>query len=190
MLMSLLPKLVIIFVLWRRKNDCLGSTLSQCAFNHNNLEYMFRKKQVPHMHVHTPWHTHAHHAHTPHLYARVYTCTHCGRKGYLAKFYFDRLNFFNFANKNLWVPIVSNPHGPKKLWVPKSPPLVFDVRVGPHKIREIWCLGGGCIWSLKDTPNWRITIKEVWWEDHLLFWRNGLDTSVLITISFSFLKCF
>ena len=74
------------------------------AFNHNKLEYIFRKKQVSHFHAHTPPHTsHAHHAHTHHnhMYARVFNYTHCGRKGHLAKFYFDRINNINFANKNV-----------------------------------------------------------------------------------------
>ena len=61
--------------------------------------------------------TYTHHAytHTTHLYAKVYTCTHCDRKSHLAKFYFDKLNSFNFANKNIWVPIGTNPRGPKKI---------------------------------------------------------------------------
>ena len=68
------------------------------------------------------------------MYARVYTCTHCDRKGHLAKFCFDRLYSSKFANKNVWVPIVTNPHRPKrKIWEPKSPPLIFDVGVSSHK---------------------------------------------------------
>jgi len=52
---------------------------------------MFRKKHTPHMHAHPSWHTHAYHAHThDSMYANVYTCTHCGRKGHLAKFCYDR----------------------------------------------------------------------------------------------------
>ena len=71
---------------------------------------MFRQKHAPRMHVHPPRHTsHAHHAHT-HMYATVYTCTPCDRKGHLAKFYFDILNILNFVTKNIWVPIVINPH--------------------------------------------------------------------------------
>ena len=66
------------------------------------------------------------------MYARVYTCTHCGRKGHLAKFYFDRLNHLNFANKNVWVPIFTNPYGPKKIYVPKVTPTLFDIGVGSH----------------------------------------------------------
>ena len=52
---------------------------------------------------------------------------------WLAKFCFDRLNISNFANKNIWVPYNANPRGTKKIWVPKSPPLMFDVGVGSHK---------------------------------------------------------
>ena len=84
-----------------KRIDCLGSTLSQCAFNHSKLESLFRKKQVSHTHAHTPWHAHTHHAHTSHMYARVYTCTHCDHKSHLARFCFDRINFINFANKNI-----------------------------------------------------------------------------------------
>ena len=55
------------------------------------------------------------------------------RKDLLAKIYFDRLNSLNFANKNVWVLNVTNSRGPKKMWVPKSPPLVFDIGVSSHK---------------------------------------------------------
>ena len=95
---------------------------------------MFRKKQILYVHAQKSWHTHAHHAYTPHLYARVYTSTHYDRKGHLVKFYFNKINSLKFANNNVWVPIVANPRGPKKkTWVPKSPPLVFDVGVGSYK---------------------------------------------------------
>ena len=63
-------------------------------------------------------------------------CTHCGRKDHLAIFCFDRLNSIkNFANNNVRVPFVSNPHGPKKKWVLKSPPLIFDIGVDSHDVR-------------------------------------------------------
>ena len=53
---------------------------------------MFRKRHAPHIHAHKSRHTHAHHAHTHGtMYAHVYTCTHCGRKGHFAKFCFDGL---------------------------------------------------------------------------------------------------
>ena len=54
-------------------------------------------------------------------------------KGHLAKFCFDKLHHVNFANKNFWVPYKTNPQGPKRKWVPKSPPFVFDVGEGSHK---------------------------------------------------------
>ena len=82
-----------------------------------------------------------------HMYARVYKDTHCSLKCHLAKFCFDRINHLKFSNKNVWVPIITNPNGPKKIWVPKSLPLVFDVGVGSHKILESWSLDGGFIWS-------------------------------------------
>ena len=95
---------------------------------------MFQKKQAPHVHAHKPRHIYAPHAHihTTHMHARVYKYTHCGRKGHLAKFCFDKTNHVNFANNNVWAPFVSNPHGPKKKWVPKFSPFVFDVGVGSH----------------------------------------------------------
>ena len=119
-----------------KKNiDCLGSTLNQCAMDHKKLEFLFCKKQISHMHAPSTRHTpHLHHDHThSHMYARVYTCTHCGCKCHLAKFYFDRLNSLNFANNNVWILNISNPHGSKKIWVPKVSPFVFDVGVGSHK---------------------------------------------------------
>ena len=67
--------------------DCLGSTLSHCVLSHTRLESLFQKKQVPSMHAHKPQHTHTSHVHTHNtMYAHVYICTHCGRKGHLAKF--------------------------------------------------------------------------------------------------------
>ena len=45
----------------KNRINCLGSTVSQCAFKHNKLESMFRKKQVSHF-MHT---LHCiHHIHT------------------------------------------------------------------------------------------------------------------------------
>ena len=49
-----------------------------------------------------------------------------------AKKIFDILNSINVANNNVWVPYDINPRGPKKKWVPTSPPRVFDVGVGSH----------------------------------------------------------
>ena len=95
---------------------------------------MFHKKQISYVHAQTIRHTYAHHVHThtTHMHARLYTCTHCGLKGHLVRFCFDRLNFISFANKNVWVPYDANPRGPKRKWVPKSPPFVFNVGVGSH----------------------------------------------------------
>ena len=79
--------------------------MSTCAFNHKKLESLFSKKQTPHIHAHHPHHAYAHfarhdHPHT-HVHSRVYTCTHCGRKGHLAKFCYDKINVLNFANKKI-----------------------------------------------------------------------------------------
>ena len=88
------------------------------------------------MHAHNPWHTYAHYAHHDHthsrMHARVYKCTHCGRKGHLAKFCFNKVNSINFANNNIWVPYDANLRGPKRKWVPKFSPFVFDVGMGSH----------------------------------------------------------
>ena len=85
--------------------------LSSCAFNHTKLESLFSKKQTPHVHAH-PHHAYVeHHAHThTHKHTKVYTCTHCGRKGHLRKFCYERLNVLIFdKNKNAWVPYKTNP---------------------------------------------------------------------------------
>ena len=81
---------------------------------------------------HKTRHIHAHHAHTHDLYANVYTCIHCGRTGHLAKFCYDRIYISNFTNKFVWVRKGANPHRPKKVWVPKSIPVVFDVGLVSH----------------------------------------------------------
>ena len=82
----------------KNRINCLSSTLNNCACNHSRLETLFQKKQAPHIHAHNPRHTYAHYAHIhthSHMHARVYACTHCGRKGHLARFCFDRLNHVN-----------------------------------------------------------------------------------------------
>ena len=85
------------------------------------------------MQAHKSQYTHASHLHTHDtMYAHLYTCTHCGRTGHLAKFYYDRIHNLNFANKFVWVRKGANLHGLKKLWVPKFIPIVFDVGVGSH----------------------------------------------------------
>ena len=67
------------------------------------------------------------------MHRRVYKYTHCDRKDHLVKFCFNKLHHINFAKKNVWVPYKTNPQGPKRKWVPKSPPCVFDVGTGSHK---------------------------------------------------------
>jgi len=84
------------------------------------------------MHAHPPRHTHAPHGDHHTMYAHVYTCTHCGRKDHLAKFCYDRIHDVNLANKFVWVREGTNPHGPNKIWVPKTTPSMFDVGVGSH----------------------------------------------------------
>ena len=84
------------------------------------------------MHAHPPRHTHAPHGHHHTMYAHVYTCIHCERKGHLTKFCYDRIHVSNLAKNFVWVRNDTNPHGPKKLWVPKTTPIVYDVGVGSH----------------------------------------------------------
>ena len=67
------------------------------------------------------------------MYARVYTCTYCGRKEHLENICFNRIDHLNFTNKSIWVPYNTNPHGPKKKCEPIFPPLMFDVGVGSSK---------------------------------------------------------
>ena len=90
---------------------------------HARLESMFRKKHIPPMHAHHTWHTHASLIHTHNtMYAHVYTCTHCGRKGHLAKFCFDRINDSNFANRFVSVRKGANPMDPKEYGYQNPPP--------------------------------------------------------------------
>ena len=74
------------------------------------------------------------------MYAHVYTCTHCGRKGHLAKFCYDRVHNVNLANRFVWVRKSANPHGSNRVWVPKTTPILFDVGVGSHSMWGYWCL--------------------------------------------------
>ena len=88
----------------------------------HRLEFMFHKKHAPPMHAQKPWHTHASHIHTHNtMYAHVYTCTHCGRKGHLTKFCYDRLNTSNFVNKFVWVRKGANPMDSKVYGYQNSP---------------------------------------------------------------------
>ena len=101
--------------------------------NHTRLESMFQKKHTPPMHAHKSRHTHASHTNTHNImYAHVYTCIHCGRKGHLAKFCYDRVYNVNFASRFVWVRKGANPNGPKRVWVPKATPILFYVGVGSH----------------------------------------------------------
>ena len=110
----------------KKKIDCLSSTLSSCAFNHSRLESLFSKKQTPHIHAHHHAYAYvARHDHThTHKHLKVYKCTHCGRKGHLAKFFFDKMHHINFAKKNVWVPLDANPLDPKKMGT-KIPTVCF-----------------------------------------------------------------
>ena len=148
--------------------DCLSSTLSTCAFNHTKLESLFSKKQTPHIHAHhhNAYAHFAHHDHKhTHMHSKVYKCTHCGRKGHLAKFYFNKISHINFANKNIWVPYKTNPQGPKRKWVP-NPHLVFLMQVRALTKRE---RDGALMVDAHGLDGHIcrcIAIKEVWWVNH------------------------
>ena len=86
-----------------------------------------QRKHTPHAsntnhekHAHSHQHKHAF------MYEKIYSCAHCGRKGYLAKFCYAKLNM---TNKNVWVRENTNPIGPKKIWVPKDTPNLIDTGV-------------------------------------------------------------
>ena len=92
--------------------------------------------------------THGVHMHTLHIMSTLilmcmleYTNAHiAAAKAIQQSFILTRY----IAKKNVWVPLDANPRGPKRKWVPKSPPFVFDVGAGSHTTQESWCLGGGC----------------------------------------------
>ena len=66
-----------------------------------------------------PTHTHTH------KHSKVYKCTHCGRKGHLANFCYDKIHHINFANnKNVWIPYKTNLKDPKEHGY-QNPHLVF-----------------------------------------------------------------
>ena len=98
------------------------------------------------------------------MYAHIYTCTHCGRKGHLAKFCYYGINDSNFVNKLVWVRKGTNPHGPNIVWVPKFTPIVFDIGVGSNLMWGYRYLDGECVWA--------------WW---ILHWMHHLQGCLLYT---------
>ena len=71
------------------------------------LVLLKRKTQGTHIsqeqnnkHIHKVQHTHAY------MYGKVYSCTHCGRKGHLVQYCYIKLNF---KNDNVWIRKVTNP---------------------------------------------------------------------------------
>ena len=70
-----------------------------------------------------------------------------------------------------WLKKGVNPDGPKKVWVPKSTPIAFDVGVVSHKMWEYWCLDGGCVSSKMVIILYASLLREVlvggppWFED-------------------------
>ena len=78
------------------------------------------------MHAHKSRHTHASHVYTHNtMYVHVYTCTHYGRKGHLAKFCYDKIHDVNLATKFIWVRKGSNPPWTQKSMGTKDHPYVI-----------------------------------------------------------------
>jgi len=88
------------------------------------LKSIFQKKQVSHVHAHT---SRAHHAHT---HARVHMYTLWPQRSFGTFCY----NKVNISNAGVWVRKSANPEGPKKILIPKSAQIVFDVGVGSLKM--------------------------------------------------------
>ena len=65
----------------------------------------------------------------------------CDRNGHLAKFCYDHINSMN---NHAWVRN-TNALGPKKIWVPKSSPKLFDiVHTKTPRRKERWYLDSDC----------------------------------------------
>ena len=109
--------------------DALNSTLNKCVFDNARIESMFKKKTTHSSHTsHTPHIQNGHHgdhSHHAYMYANVYRCSFCGRKGHVSRFCYDRLNV---TNNQVWVKRTNNP-GPTKIWVPKSPHSHVDIGI-------------------------------------------------------------
>ena len=73
----------------------LDSTLKKCVFDMDKISSIFlkgkTKRKLTSSQAHTQHASHAHYTHA-YMYDKVYTCTHCGRKGHLAIFFYFRLN--------------------------------------------------------------------------------------------------
>jgi len=117
------------FVEIQKRVDTLDNTLKKCAFDLNKFAFRFPKgitqgKHTHHKHPSRP-HKHAHSHNHAFMYSsgRIYICTHCGRKGHLEKFCYAK---HNVNNKFVWVRPGTNLKGPKKIWVPKDPPILND----------------------------------------------------------------
>ena len=73
----------------QKRIEVLDTSLKKYAFDMTKLASMFPKgkSQGKHTHHHASnTHKHAHSHKHAFMYDRIYTCTHCGRKGHLEKF--------------------------------------------------------------------------------------------------------
>ena len=114
----------------------MSSTLSKCVFGNYRFEFIFQKKQDLKNTTRAPQHTH--HAR---MYAKVYQCTHYGRKSHLTNFCYDRLNS---TNKHIQVP-ETNPTGLKKFgYQTLYLHLLMEVHIKTTQYRERWYLNSSC----------------------------------------------
>ena len=103
------------------------------------------------------------------MYAHVYTCTHYGRTGHLAKFCYD--STLNFANRFVWVRKGANPMDPMEYGYQNS--LLFY-------LMQVWALtwresNGALRWmrsKLHEDYLDASLSREVWWKT-TMFWRQG-----------------
>ena len=90
---------------WISKN-VLMFWIPSCALEMNKFASMFSKEKTQRKHTSQTSNTHhekyayTHQHKHDFMYGKVYTCSHCGRKGRLAKFCYAKLNMLN---KNTWV---------------------------------------------------------------------------------------
>ena len=97
----------------KKSVDCLGSTFEPiCHEPHTVGIHVSQEICSSYACIQTTAYTCFSRSYT---YAHMYTCTHCGRKGRLAKFCYDRLIFFQFSIQECLGFKCYSPHGPKKI---------------------------------------------------------------------------
>ena len=106
-----------------------------------SLLLYFQKGKTQRKHTSHASNTHHTHQHKhAFISGKVYACAHCGRKDYLAKFYYAKLNM---QNKNVWVRESTNLIGPKRFRYQRTHQIwLIQVCRPPPRLRGRWCLGG------------------------------------------------